>query len=293
MMVNYDYHFTPWFQVYGFVERFSNSYLSIKQRYEIGTGISFELDLFNKEKIDKELNSIRSKSEEDYEKFKNIYGNITDALYEEFRTYLDNLPDDTPVEKHAKYLISSKFEDLEKEEKRIKQAFKKKYAKLSVGLAISLFSELEQAEINVYFDEERTVNGVETIQATETTSITLDMEHKFRFVLRPLVVFRPSDDLTLMAFKYFKCPLGSPTENGERDYRTDALIRAEFELKKAAGWAEKLSFILEYQRHYDNLPPFIPQSKIDEKANEGKFLRGDGIAEKIHDEFKFVFKISF
>ena len=291
LMVNYDHHFKPWLEVYGFVERFSNSYLSIKQRYEIGAGISFELDLLDTtKKIDKELNTIRDKSE----KFMNIHGNITDEVYKEFREYLDKLEDDSPDKKLAINLLRSKYEDLEKEEKRIKQAFKKKYAKLSVGLAMSLFSELEQAEIKAYFDEIKEENGEQVIQkATETTSILLDMEHRFRFVLRPSVVVRPTDDLTLMAFKYFKYPLNSPYQNGERDYRTDALIRAQLVLKKDAGGAAKVSLIIEYQQHYDNFPPRLSQSKIDKFAN-GKILRdGYKIAEDTHEEFKFMLKISF
>lgn len=305
LMVNYDHHFKPWLEVYGFVERFSNSYLSIKQRYEIGTGISFELDLLDTtKKIDaeiktyfdekKEENTIRNKSEKDYEEFRNIHANITDEVYEEFRKYLDKFDKGPPDKKLAINLLRSKFEDLEKEEKRIKQAFKKKYAKLSVGLAMTLFSELEQAEIKAYFDEKKEENGEQVIQkATETTSILLDMEHRFRFVLRPSIVVRPTDDLTLMAFKYFKYPLNRPYQNGKRDYRTDALIRAQLVLKKDAGGAEKVSLILEYQQHYDNFPPWLPPSKIDEYAH-GKTLReGYEIAEDTHEEFKFVLKISF
>jgi len=295
LMVNYDHHFKPWLEVYGFVERFSNSYLSIKQRYEIGTGISFELDLLDTtKKIDKELNTMKDKPEKGYEKFKNIHGNITDEIYKEFREYLDKLEDDSPDKKLAINLLRSKYEDLEKEEKRIKQAFKKKYAKLSVGLAMSLFSELEQAEIKAYFDEIKEENGEQVIQkATETTSILLDMEHRFRFVLRPSVVVRPTDDLTLMAFKYFKYPLNSPYQNGKHDYRTDELIRAQLVLKKDAGGAEKVSLIIEYQQHYDNFPPWLPPSKIDEYAHGKTFREGYEIAEDTHEEFKFVLKISF
>lgn len=298
LMVNYDHHFKPWLQVYGFVERFSNSYLSIQQRYETGGGISFELDLLNTtKKINNELDTIGNKSEKDYKKYRNIYENMTEKVYKKFRDYLDNLDDSPP---HKKLMIDtkllrSKLEDLEKEEKRIKQAFKKKHAKLSVGLAMTLFSELERAKIEAFFDEIKEENGEQVIQeATEPTPILLDEEQKFRFVLRPSVVIRPTDDLTLMGYKYFKCPLGSPYKNGgKRDYRTDALIRAELVLKKDAGWANKVSLIIEYQRHYDNSPPRLPQSIIDDYENAVKILRGEGIAENTHEEFKFALKISF
>ena len=298
LMVNYDHHFKPWLEAYGFVERFSDSYLSIQQRYEIGAGINFKLDLLNTtKKINNELDSIRNKSEKDYKEYRNIHGNITDEVYEKFRAYLKNLDEGSP-DKELKIdtkLLRNKLKELEDEENRIKQAFKRKHAKLSVGLAMTLFSELERAKIETFFDEIKEENGEQVIQeATETTPILLDGEQRFRFVLRPLVVIRPTDDLTLMAFKYFKYPLGSPyKKGGKRDYRTDALIRAELVLKKDAGGAEKVSLIIEYQRHYDNSPPFLPQSIIDDYENDGKILRGEGIAENTHDELKFELKISF
>ena len=46
LLLTYQYYFQKWLEGYAFVERFSDSYLSIQQRYEIGTGIKLETDSF-------------------------------------------------------------------------------------------------------------------------------------------------------------------------------------------------------------------------------------------------------
>ena len=48
LILNFDYYIASWLESFVFLDRFSDKYLSIKERYEIGAGIKFELDLFNK-----------------------------------------------------------------------------------------------------------------------------------------------------------------------------------------------------------------------------------------------------
>jgi hypothetical protein len=45
-LLNYDYYMRPKFEVYGFVERFTDTYLSIDHRFEIGFGIKREWQLW-------------------------------------------------------------------------------------------------------------------------------------------------------------------------------------------------------------------------------------------------------
>ena len=54
-LVNYDYYLLPFLETYGFIERFSNSYLSIHQRYEIGLGFKLEREFGTTRKKSKEL----------------------------------------------------------------------------------------------------------------------------------------------------------------------------------------------------------------------------------------------
>lgn len=276
LMVNYDYHFKPWLEVYGFVERFSDSYLNIKHRYEVGGGVMFELDFGTTKKI-----------HEVWKKDLNTYEDISKKAYNGYREYLKKLDENSTDKKSTTdtRLLRKQLGDLEKEEKRIKRAFNKKHARLSVGMALTIFSELEKAEIEKKFVDESIPE--------EKEPFSLDGEQRFRIVLRPSVVFRPTKTLTLRMLKYYKNPLGNPIkEEGRRDYRTDAMIRAEIKLPVATNWAKNVLLVFEYQRHYDNLPPEVPKSIIDDYIDKGMRLQKEK-AENTHEQFKFKLQILF
>ncbi|MCK4782350.1 MAG: hypothetical protein KAV87_01265 [Desulfobacteraceae bacterium] len=279
LMVNYDYHFKPWLEVYGFVERFSDSYLSIKHRYEVGGGIMTELDFFGTTK----------KISEKWDKDLNTYEDISREAHKGYRSYLKKL-DESSTDKEPTIktrLLRKQLCDLKKEEKRIKQTFNKKQARLSVGMALTIFSELEKVEIEKKFVDESIPE--------EKEPFSLDGEQRFRIVLRPSVVFRPTKTLTLRMLKYYKHPLGSPIKgewDGKRDYRTDALIRAELKLPVTPKWAKNVLLVFEYKRHYDNLPLEVPKPIVDDYKDKGMELL-KWRAENMHEQFKFKLKILF
>lgn len=279
LMVNYDYHFKPWLEVYGFVERFSDSYLSIKHRYEVGGGVMTELDFFGTTK----------KISEKWDKDLNTYEDISRKAHKGYRCYLKKL-DESSTDKESTTktrLLRKQLCDLKKGEKRIKQTFNKKQARLSVGMALTIFSELEKAEIEKKFVDESIPE--------EKEPFSLDGEQRFRIVLRPSVVFRPTKTLTLRMLKYYKHPLGSPIKgewDGKRDYRTDALIRAELKLPVTPNWAKNVLLVFEYKRHYDNLPPEVPKPIVDDYKDKGMELL-KWKAENTHEQFKFKLQILF
>lgn len=263
LLMSYDHHIKPWLEIYGFVERFSDSYLSIKERYEIGCGLKLELDLLN------------AKKKKALKKYKR-----NASSYQEYRKILKNLgkPD------HVAETMSANLEYLEKPEttEMVEQAVKKKYTKMSAGLALSLFSELEHAEIGAAIMKE-----IDNRMVEESESFLLEAEHRFRLVLRPSLLFRPIDELTFRGLVYFKCPVGRPYKVNEKfDMRLDGLFRIEYKLTAVPGWAKSVSLVLEYQRHYDNLPPGLSQAILDEYTVVGNIF-----ARNTHDEFSF--KLSF
>lgn len=273
ILINYDYHFRPWLEIYGFVERFSDSFLSIQQRYEIGGGIKLEMELFGttKKEIDEKLKTYGKNSK----------------VYEQYRCYLNKRLTNTNS-------LYKQLEDLEEQEEFIVQSLRKKYAKLAIGLHFTLFSELEQAKIETYADEIVKENGISNIKkVTESTMFSLDGEQRFRFVLGPSVIFRPWDTFSLQGLIYRKYPFISPyKKEGRLDYRCDTVLRAKLDLPKVPNFEGTVSVIFEYQRHYDNIPPQLPKSVIDEYFADGKVLRKTA-AEDTHEEFKFKLQIQF
>jgi hypothetical protein len=279
LLINYDHHLETWFEIYGFAERFSDSYMSILKRYETGGGIKLELDLLGS-KWKETLSDYRRKTE----------------AYEDFKKDIQN-SSKSPADKE---LLLGRLQALKKEGTRIVEALKKKYAWLSLGMAVTVLSELEKAEIETFIDDIVEENGTTSIQeTTKTTKIALEGEHRFRIVLRPSIVIRPWPTLSLEGMHYMKYPLGNPNRgDGRLDYRTDSHVLLKLILPKVPNWAKEVALIFGYHRHYDNIPARVPQSIIDENLDpdlpveKRKSLRKT-VAEDTHEEFVFSLAIKF
>lgn len=275
MLINYDYYLKNWIEIYGFIELSSDSYLSIQHRYEIGGGIKFETNLLSPKRKGKlELKSYKNNS----------------GAYETFRDYIKK----SPKSLEDKELLIEQIDGLENEGTRIIETLKKKYAYLSLGMAITLFYEIEKAEIETYADDIIEENGAVTIiKAAQTTKFALDGENRLRIVLRPSIIIRPCENLSIEGMHYIKYPIGSPTKvEGRHDYRTDSHVQVKLTLPKASNWAKEVSLILGYYRYYDNIPPRIPQSIIDENLAAQKSLRKT-VAADTHERFVFSLEIKF
>lgn len=273
LLINYDYYLKNWLEIYGFIERSSDSYLSIQQRFEIGGGIKFEINLLSPKRIGKlELKKYNP------------------GAYETFRKHIK----DGSKSLEDKEFFIEQIDGLENEGTRIIETLKKKYAYLSLGMAITLFYEIEKAEIETYADDIIEENGTVTIKkATQTTKFAIDGENRLRIVLRPSIIIRPCENLSIEGMHYIKYPLGSPTiVEGRHDYRTDSHVQVKLTLPNASNWAKEVSLILGYYLYYDNIPPRISQSIIDENLAAQKSLRKT-VATDTHERFVFSLAIKF
>ncbi len=268
LQLSYDHHLKKWFEFYGFLERFSDSYLSIQQRYEIGCGFKFEFDFGIAKTVKKELDSYKENSQS----------------YKNFICYVKSDPSNK-FSKADENSIKKQLDGLKRKAETIKKSLNKKYKILSLGLAFTLFSELENAEINTTVEEEN--DDGEIVEVSK--KFPLPGEQRFRIVIRPSLVLSPVKNLTFKGHIYFKLPIGRPyLVNDTLDLRIDSLFRIEYGLTKGDSWAKKVSIIFEYQRHHDNLPPLLPQSIIDDYIIVGRTA-----AEKVHDEFLLKLAIQF
>jgi hypothetical protein len=271
LVMNFDYYFTPWLEAYAFVERFSDTFLSIKERYEVGGGLKIEVDLFD-----------APSGAEDRNRRRIIRVDGAQSL-REFEAYLDDLDrsGEVTIDPASLRLV---LEEYRTERRNVLAGMRQRDCLLSLGLALSVFSEMEQAEINTTVLDE----GVSL-----PFRYSLESEQRFRVVLRPNLTYRPLELLTLKGHIYWKLPLGdSAHPAGRRDYRTDSLLSAELKLPTDPDWGKKVSLILEYQQHYVNLPPRIPQSVIDEFLAAGQVI-GAVSAARTHDLYAFKLSISF
>jgi hypothetical protein len=283
LLVGYNYYFKSWLKMYGFVERFSDSFLSIQHRYEIGGGISFKCNLWKKEReIEREKEYYRCKLEEVFNEA------VSDAV-----SLRECIVNDLPSLYY--YNTKKKADELVKEEKCFYDMLKNKFARVSASIYFTIFSELEKAEIETCIDEQITGEDgtIRIFEGTIPTKFPLEGEQRFRFTVRPRLEIKIRENFTINGHIYLKYPLGKPQKAfGRTDYRYDACLRPELKLESPFSWAKKMFLYFEYQRHYDNLPPRLPESIIAEYLSNGKILRKT-IANDTHEEFLFGLKIQF
>ena len=108
---------------------------------------------------------------------------------------------------------------------------------MKYSISFSFLKEIEQAEI---VDSDTTLPG----------------EERFRFVIRPKIVLRVTENLRLNGYCYVKLPAFEPRERDDKlDYRVDAQIGANLELSQDCYGNEKVGLNVRYDYRFDNTPP--------------------------------------
>jgi hypothetical protein len=129
--------------------------------------------------------------------------------------------------------------------------------KLFVGLAASVFAELENASID---------------------DISLPATHRYRLNVRPTVHFRPSRQISLRVHPYLKLPLSGPRSvvraDGERrlDYRRDVFSEMTWSIRPEDTGIEGVDVVFTFNHFFDNVPPMLPGQIIQDAAAAGRVL---------------------
>lgn len=247
LKMSYEYYLTSWLETYGFIERFADSFLDIQQRYEFGGGLKAELNFVT--------NDVKpGQRQEDYH-----------AVRQQYSDYIRRLEE---LAKHREDIDASalltQLELLKKKEKMNVDALKRKRSLLTLGIAVSVFYELEKPE-------------TEPGYASNWNSLT-------RVSLRPSLILRPMEGITLSGYYYLKYPLFDSQKIDVRsDYRTDLLLRGKLDLSHDTSWAKNAALVFEFQRHYDNFPPQIGWTETGDKI----------LAFHEHNEFKLKLEFGF
>ncbi len=222
--LSYEHYLAPWLEAYGFLERFANTFLGLQYRYEIGGGFKAEYN-FQPGRWD-------SKSQKSARTRERYQGFIADLRELAKKRAGQDSADDTNA-------LLAQLVHLRNQDNGIMEAARKDRSLVTLGMAVSLFAELEKPANAVLID----------------TANTLDEQEKFRVAFRPSIRFRPSPLITLSGMFYYKYPLFK-RENPDDplQYRTDTVLRAALNLTGGAEWTKSAALIFEYQRHYDNNP---------------------------------------
>jgi hypothetical protein len=278
-----------WFEIYCFLENFSNTYMGITDRLEVGCGFKFELDILTKKckenwtKINKieeikdflnnlvsilkkkqvyclnqciKLNKNLKKKEEIFYKKTTFFDNedSIDDTIEEIRTYLKLL------------------KNFNKKNKVYKELWDKQNAKWQFDFACSFLSDktdsfltyslLKQKE---YFVENEGIKRIWLDQ--DTGEKHFEPISKLRLTLRPGFKWRLSKGVELSSKWYFKIPLQKRfityDNNGRKfDLRIDSFTRLIYKIPLKNS-KSKISIGMQLDFLYDNAPPFLTNKERD------------------------------
>ena len=153
-------------------------------------------------------------------------------------------------------------------------------------------AEIEQSEdLNVFLD---TVNPDGTISPVdEATEFSIPSEQRFRLSIRPKLVFRPHEAVTIGTSIYYKPAIDAPRRvGGKCDERADANAFIEYGFKKSDTGEEKVSLRTEWEWHYDRLPPGLGSETI-EAQSAAALLARNPTAPKVHQVYRMLLKIGW
>lgn len=248
LLITYDYHATNTLEYFAFAERFTDNFLSIQQRYEIGFGARLAAKM----------------------------GSIGDAVpvtrgidgvntgFTAIRSVGAASASDVP-------LSASDLERFDKSVGNLRRAMLDKDAKLTIGLAASLFAEIERADLDVV-----SVPAAGTATDSIKSRVSLRSEQRYRLSVRPTLRWRLTRDVKVQFFPYFKLPLDAPrrvtTTNGDErlDYRRDIFTELTWSVPQAQTGLENVEFALTYNHYFDNLPPSLTAATIAAELARGR-----------------------
>jgi len=222
LRLNYNRNFFPFLQAYAFVERFSDSYLSIQQRYETGLGVKLETEF-----------GLTSKGRERILEVKKFQHALACARNQPEKT-------DAPGMEIDKQQI-----------KDVLTAVRKKHAILAIGLAFTALAEYERAELELDDGSRTLLDPTRRSRISIRPSLTFQPVEGLYFKWQTyfkLPLFGPTDGVAFDGSRRY-------------DLRTDTFTSLRYNLPAAPASPLKVFLTVEYNRFTDRLPPYVAQIK--------------------------------
>ncbi|MDH3890287.1 MAG: hypothetical protein OEV49_04320 [candidate division Zixibacteria bacterium] len=296
LLLNYDYYIHPHVETYAFMERFSDTYMGIDQRFEFGIGLKFEYACFglvdSKDRVvvERARRNLISARAEDTTLCKKTPKSKLDSLTCDKRILTAKLVSLGAIEVKKRTLEHvNEIEAAKREINRIDQSIeklpiditalkeplhgkvdkaltsiRKRKSRVKLGLALSIFRELEKANTKNLVDTLVTIDTLDKVVAvTDTTSLSIDPTERYRWVIRPSVAVRITQDLEIKGYHYWKLPLSHPGKiDGCYDIRKDASCAVKWDVAKDGDLEPKVSIKLSYDFRTDSHPPSVEHEGV-------------------------------
>jgi len=279
LFIAYDYNPRLWFETFGFTSRFTDAFLGVQQRYEVGGGVIFNWY----------IGELTKKGEEEKAKLE-VFDPIDLDDFNKKAGIWGICAEHCTTHKHTP-ISSKEVTQLKRLNKDTRLSIKKLYSKIRLGFLIGIFAETEK----IAFSDSLATN----LPNNEKIFRTIDFNptQKFRWELRPTIEIKPNDTWNLKFYPYYKLPMpwtSNESEIGgttdERfDYRFDLQSSLNINLKTPLTQNKSVVFSLKYNRYFDNSPQrqFI-QGFSDPEGNPLLFE-----AASLHELYVMALKIGF
>lgn len=230
LRVNQDYDVTYFFEVFGFGELFSDQFMKINQRYEVGIGCKLQWQCWD----------------EDSE-----YRVLTNAVHYvdvvvDWAERMGRVPSD---EKSPASKILQDMADLQAAKdvaKRNYELRRRQKRWLSLAFAAALIADLERpSELSI---------KIKSAKGESTVSLKPADNFRYRLNLRPSISWKVADNLSI----YLKSLLKFPIVNDWyiRDIRVDTELLADLKTSK------NISVTAKFNQYFDNIPPELSIAQV-------------------------------
>jgi hypothetical protein len=260
---------------YGFIERFSDSFMGINRRFEVGGGV--KLEWHSGSLTDKGCAALRT-----LEGLRAEYAGVETAFNE-----LAEITNPADPQSFSSLFPRSTFYN--------RAAFaRNQYSKWETGVAFSLFRESERPSefVTTVLDaaNQPLLDDDENVITKKLAPPTTNGE---RFTVRPSLIWRPRDDFKLTTVYYYKMKLGADSRvNGVRDVRRDVSLAAEWTVGELTKTRGQPTIVLALEEHEDSVPPDL-STLIPAELPAGGAGFTPLAAEREHRQVRLEVKVSF
>ena len=265
---SYDYHHNDHIGYFSFIERYTDTFMSIESRYEIGAGVSFGVNLWPRwadEPARAALSHVRSGETDG---FPCLVRRVERSFYPDTSRTPDPCARLSPATAAPARFGSpevsprptaSSIDALFGAIPDLARALTAKQALVSLRVGVGVFSEFENAVI------ETGVSVLEpgrSAQELMPRSVQVPGMHRYRFLLRPTIRIQPLSSVAVNFIPSFKLPISNPRKSfdGELAYRMDWFVRIDWRLGADSSGSDRVKLVVKLDYYKNMGPPLIPDA---------------------------------
>ncbi len=297
LRLSYGYQQNDHVGAFAFVQRYTDDFMSIESRYELGAGVSFGVDLGRRRSDERRARALAHLRSEGTGGF----GCAVHLLRERFHPgtasdpggcrSLSNGPTSGPSSVTGPSPTPTAFDGLHTALPHLHRALVAQEAWVSLRLGIGVFSEFESALIETRVSEFEPAAflppapgmtpemGDPDIPLSELPlfvreltprNVRIPAMQRYRLLLRPTIRVQPLSMVSINFVPTFKLPISNPRKyfDGELAYRMDWFVRIDWGLSENRTGDERIKLFVKLDYFKNMAPPFISDELVAEAALE-------------------------